>query len=407
MDAYGQSRKPSHFAKFKALTYQASDRQKQLSRLLSDDGDFRVDFELSLILSTTLGEYDGADSERPSLDEILNFAKQLALMPLPVDWDSWKRAYASRSPLFLEVIHHFRSGYEKRSSPTKIFHDLLEQRDAIQQWTPVHWAAYMGREQQLISLLENGADPFYVTSLGGNIFHQAAESANINVLNYLLCQGYHRNGADINLPDHWLETPLHVAAERSATLVTALLRHGARITARQGDGEVPLHYPRHLSDQQRLQSIASLLAVLPRGCPQINAVDNLGCPPLFYFLDTPDCIKLLLDWAADLTVTDHLGRNVIHYACLNDHSQSLSLLLDHCPLELVNAKDHDRDTPLFTSLQNSSVYCSRILLRRASVSQLVDKAGWTLLQYVVKMGDEVCLDLARSIPRVDLAARTR
>jgi ankyrin repeat protein len=374
---------------------------------VSDDGDFRVDFELSPILSATLGEYDSADSERPSLDEIINFAKRLAAISLPVDWDSWKKVYANRSPLFLEVIHHFRSGYEKQSPPAKIFHDLLEQKDVIQHWTPVLWAAYMGREQQLISLLENGADPFYVTQLGGNIFHQAAESANINVLNYLLRQGYHRNGADINLPDHWLETPLHVAAERSATLVTALLQHGARMTARQGDGELPLHYPRHLSDQQRLQSLASLLAVLARGSPLINAVDNLGCPPLFYFLDTPDCVKLLLDWAVDLTVNDHLGRNVLHHACLTDHSQSLSLLLDHYSLELINAKDRNGDTPLFTSLQNNSVYCSRILLRRAPISQLADKRGWTLQQYIVKMSDEVCLDLARSIPGVDLPARTR
>jgi ankyrin repeat protein len=81
-------------------------------------------------------------------------------------------------------------------------------------------------------LLDHGADPLKITQVGRNIFHHAAEAANIEVLEYLLRKGCNERGVDINLHDYWGETPLHIATTRSADLVKVLLEHGAQIGQR-------------------------------------------------------------------------------------------------------------------------------------------------------------------------------
>ncbi len=138
-------------------------------------------------------------------------------------------------------------------------HDLLEQPDALQKWTPMQWAAFTSRLRELTTLLENGADPFAVTSSRRNVLHHAAESAIDGVLAYLLQHGYDEKELDINLQDIWNESPLHLAAEKSPRMVELLLQHGVDVSARSGDGLVPLHYCRILRGQKRLDCLALLL----------------------------------------------------------------------------------------------------------------------------------------------------
>jgi hypothetical protein len=133
----GNLRKPSHFAKFKALSYKASGKQTQLAKVFSNHNDFREDFKLSPSLSSTLCEYASSDSERPSLQRILWFATLLCVNSPNVEWNFCKIKYRDRSPLFLELIHIFEVGYKRQESPFKTFHILLEQPDSIQFWSPV------------------------------------------------------------------------------------------------------------------------------------------------------------------------------------------------------------------------------------------------------------------------------
>jgi ankyrin repeat protein len=371
-----------------------------LARLFSNHDDFKEDFELSPILSATLDEYDTVDLERPSLERIIHFAQLLTANSPHVDWASCKRRYAYRSPLFRDVIRHFHSGFKQGEPPSKTLHNLLEQPDSIQFWTPVLWASFTGREHQLITLLENGADPFYITPSRRNIFHHAGESGNNRVVSYLLNQRYHTRGVDINLPDYWLETPLHVAAAYTGYMITAYLQLGASLSARQDGGEIPLHYIRHLKGSMRLEGLNNLLAAHSRGCPEINAVNDGGLPPLFYFLDTPECVKKMLEWGADTKATDKSGKNALHHACQNNHSRSLSLLLDQVPGKVVNTRDYDGNTPLFVAFENNSVDCARMILRRAPVWEMVNGKGLSLLRHAIDMGDEVCLNLALSMPGI-------
>lgn len=374
--------------------------------MLEDDGGFKDDFELSPLLAATLGEYDPSDTEKPSVGELLDFASGLTLAPHPIDWQYWEQLYHNRSPLFLELLALFRSGIKQNRMPMAIFQDLLEQPDAIQRWTPVLWASYTGRVDDLYALLETGADPTYITPSGRNVFHHVSESSNLDALNLLLTRKCHENGVDINLPDAWLETPLHIGVEQNAGMITAYLNHGANVFARQADGLVPLCYPRILHNPRRFNNLVCYLTARMADCPEINSIDSNGRTPIFNYLDTPNCVKLLLDRGADISVVDNRGRSILHYVCQNNHADTLSMLLDCASIALTNLRDSEGLTPLILSFHRKSIDCARILLRRTRILETVDKNGWTVLHHAAKVEDQECLDLALSIPELNIAART-
>jgi ankyrin repeat protein len=183
-------------------------------------------------------------------------------------------------------------------------------------------------------------------------------------------------------------------------IVEAYLDRGATTTARQGDGQVPLYYVRRVSKPHYHECLASLLKARPIGCPEIDSIDINGRTPLFNCLDTPDCVKLPLDWGANVGIADSLGRTVLHLACANDDAELLSLLLDHATVE------NKSNTPLFLAFKNGSIGCTKLLLQRTHVLRTVDRSGWIVLHKAVKMGDEYYVSLALTIPKLDCAART-
>lgn len=382
----------------------ATERQQSLANVFPDAPDFRYDFELSPILSAVLQEYDESDTERPRLDTLINFTKELSDLARPIDWSLWRQVYRNRSPLFLELISYFQQDETRQSSGTATMHNLLEQPDALQKWTPVQWAAFTGRVHELTTLLENGADAFAITSSGRNILHQAAESAIDEVLAYLLRHRYDEKGLDINLQDIWNESPLHLAAEKSPRMVELLLQHGADVNARSGDGLVPLHYCRILRGEKRLDCLALLLNQAE--CP-INDPDNVGRSPIFSYLDSPACVKLFLDHGAEVSLRDNDGRTVLHRACVQGRPLTLEVLLSHCSNEVVAYEDNEGDTALFTSFRSDSKECARVILRRAPIGSATDKDGWSLLHHAVNLGDVITLKLVLSIPGIDLHAVTR
>jgi ankyrin repeat protein len=379
-----------------------------VSQLFGDDNDdFKSDFGLSPVLAATLNEYDTYDCERPSLQEILQHASLLATSGRS-DYNALKNEYIDRSPLYFEVIRHYEAGANIKRPGGSLFQDLIEQPDEIQGWTPLLWAAYTGRVKEVGILLDHGADPLKITQAGRNIFHHAAEAANIEVLEYLLRQGCNEKGVDISLRDYWGETPLHIATVRSADLVKVLLEHGAEIGQCQGSGELPLHYLRHLQGEVRLKTMGNLLTALEPNSPLINSVNDIGYPCLFYLLDTPECVKILLDWGADITLVDQQGRNVLHHACMKNHEESLCLLLEHCSVDMVTAIYAEGNTPLFIACQNHAIDCVLTLLRRYHhPPQTVDNEGGTLLHHVAGLDHESILDHVLSIPGIDKKARTK
>jgi hypothetical protein len=306
----------------------ATEQEKLLADLFSDNADFRYDFELTPIHSAVLHEYDTIHSERPDLSSLLVFAWQMSNVSRKEDWKMWKWKYRDRSPQFRELIDWFEKGLESGESGEARFCHLLEQPDALQFWTPLQWAAFVDREKEFALLIKIGADPFKITPSGRNVLHQAAESGTSGVITYLLSHSYHEKGVDIDLHDIWGETPLHIAAAKGSDSATLLLQHGASVQASQSEHQVLLTQTRYLSGEERLKSVDILSKQLGS---HINARDIDGRPPIMHLLESAPCVELLLERGADILVRDNNGRNITHHACIDGFPQILLMLLSKHP----------------------------------------------------------------------------
>jgi ankyrin repeat protein len=387
----------------------ASKEEEELLRMFPNRDEFKDDYELTPILVAVLHEYDPSDHERPKLADLLLLARVLneTNQGVDEDWHSWRRRYQKRSPLYREMIESYREAAIARPLERRITQDFVSMPDAIQRWTPVLWAAFAGRTEELQVLLEYGADRSVVSSSGRNALHHAAESKNPETMELLLDTENRDEGRrqlDINLADSWRETPLHVAASKSAACVSLLLKNGADVNALQGDGQVPLHYTKLVKVREKYKIVDILSA--EQGV-KLNVKDDGGRTPLFCMLDDPGCVNLLLDRGARVGVLDDQGKTVLHHACLEDQPETLKTLLDRSPDVLAIREDSSGSTPLLDAFQRGSVSCVRILLERKLWGRFEDNDGWTLVHHAAKMRDDDALELALKHPDAHPHLRNR
>ena len=238
-------------------------------------------------------------------------------------------------------------------------------------------------------LLEHGADPFILSNLDANILHAAAESKTAGALNEALdIYRRHPHRLDINQPNHWGETPLHVAAWGSIENVRKLVHAGADCGARQEDNQVPLHCTgQTAAPDVRHQIIPLLCKDDPAG--HINTQDNDGRPPLFDYLDDAKSVKMLIDYGAHLGLLDNEGKTAFHHACMQDQPRTLKTLLSLSTPNsiIVTVKDHDGNTPLIHALKCQSRECALELLKLDDVGDVVGQHGWAAIHHAAKFGD--------------------
>ena len=213
-----------------------------------------------------------------------------------------------------------------------------------------------------------------------NLIHQATESGTIGVLTIVLSKKLHLQGIDINLPDIWGETPLHIAAARSFSSAQLLLAHGTSPTAPQVEGQTPLHHVSRSPDPEQCLKVVDLLTSgsIPA---DINIQDLFGLTPAMHMFDSIPCLELLLSRGADfISLRDVHGRNTMHLACAYDRPAVLQLLLQKFPNtvldELASQLDNAGDTPLRTCFHNtdnggsSSIDCAGALLAHIAQQSL-------------------------------------
>jgi ankyrin repeat protein len=105
-------------------------------------------------------------------------------------------------------------------------------------FTPLHLAAYFGREPTARVLLERGADPDAVSHnpMALRPLHSAAVSPSLGIVKMLVA-----GGADINAKQHGGWTPLHAAAfNGDLPMAEYLVAHGANLSLKSDDGKTPL-----------------------------------------------------------------------------------------------------------------------------------------------------------------------
>lgn len=315
--------------------------------------------------------------------------------PAGTEWAKWKSRYRKRSPLYGEIIELFRASAYGKPKNYKIIHNLLDQKDRKYCWTPLHWASSGGRVDKMKILLDHGADPFVLSNLDANIIHAAAESKTLNgLIGALEIWERHPQRLNINQANRWAETPLHVAAWGSVECVRLLLEAGADPSVRQEDQQVPLHCAGLSTQGSIRREIVALLCGRDDGKSHINAQDVDGRPPMFDFLDDPQCIEMLIDAGARLDLLDTSGKSAFHHACIQDENESLELLLRLSPPDsvMVTVKDHDGNSALIQALLHGSLDSAMTLLKLGNVGDIVGQDGWAAVHHAAKLGNADVLE---------------
>lgn len=397
------NRKASHFAMIKALKTSATDEARELVALFGEEVKqlFRDDFRLTPIHACVLHLQDENDQQDGNmLARLLQFVKEANAAPVDQDWSLFSPTITDRTPLFIETLEIFRGAAARQQasnkSGTKVFLDLRNQPDA-HGWTPLHWAAYAGRFDEVKTLLEFDATTIKLTTSRRNVLHHAAESGNGDLLRYVFenRDALYMSTMKIDQQDLWDETPLHIAATRSADCVACLVDHDARMDLVQADNQTALHFASQAPDSE-LQGIVYLLT--ERCEALIKMKDQSGRTPIFDLLRSPDCVQLLLNRNADTNIRDHKKRSLLHEACSKGYDESLELLLSRCEKRLINRKDADGFTPLahaFACCTPGSARCAALILARKDITidPKSDKAGWSAIHHAAKLGSLEVLEL--------------
>ncbi|CAH1778462.1 unnamed protein product [Owenia fusiformis] len=108
--------------------------------------------------------------------------------------------------------------------------------DSFYGWTPAHWAAYFGKLNCLMRLLEHGVNCDATTvRFNQSPAHIAAFGGHSHCLKWLL-----HCGAKLSKQDYLGETPLHKAARTgSLECVSLLTSHGATLDVKNNNGHTP------------------------------------------------------------------------------------------------------------------------------------------------------------------------
>ncbi|RLM00328.1 hypothetical protein CFD26_107883 [Aspergillus turcosus] len=365
-------------------------------KLVATDDDYLEDFEFTPIHIAVLDLYDASDSERPKLEDLIEFVDNANNAPPGTDWTRWKTKYQKRSPLYVAIIKQFRVSALENDSTRRVIHNLLDQKDRKFHWTPLHWAAVTNRAGKMRILVEHGADPFIRSNLNANIIHAAVESNALHSLAYALeISRSYPEKLNINQPNIWGESPLMVAAQGCLVgCVRLLLAEGADRAVRQENQQVALHYTGLSSRGERRQQTVALLCRNSEGVrSHLNAQDEDGRPPLFDLLDDAICVEELIRNGADLNIQDNTGKNVYHHVCVQDESKSLRTVIRRCPgPTMVTQKDHDGNTPLLEALKHGSTRSATILLNYDDVGDVYGGDGWAAVHYATKLGEPRLLE---------------
>ncbi|KAL6065070.1 nucleolar protein net1 [Balamuthia mandrillaris] len=155
---------------------------------------------------------------------------------------------------------------------------------------------------------------------------------------------------DKNAMDKDGSTPLHRVCRKSADagLIALLLQNGADVTLPNHKGERPLHlFVRHSVAEAEMEYYERALDVLLIYGAQLNSPDGAGDTPLMNAVrhGNAKVVSLLLSKGADpRAVNPNTGQSAVHLAVLGEKKKMLKALLTSAPA--TSCADKNGETPL-------------------------------------------------------------
>ena len=330
--------------------------------------------------------------------------------------------------------------------------------------TPLHSAAWSGREQSARLLIDAGADINISDNQQWTALHIAAHFGhssivgelikaphlNLNVrnengntpLNLAVYNGRAASarllidaGADINIPDKYQQTALHMAACNGYNdIVDALIkRPDMNLNVRNENGDTPLNVA---ADNGRAASARLLIdagadinipdkyqqtalhmaacngyndivdALIKRPDMNLNVRNENGDTPLNVAADNGRAAsaRLLIDAGADINIPDKYQQTALHMAACNGYNDIVDALIKRPDVNL-NVRNENDNTPLHLAVYNGRAASARLLIDAGANINIPDNKQQTALHMAACNGYNDIVDALIKRPDVNLNVR--
>ncbi|XP_063165072.1 protein phosphatase 1 regulatory subunit 12A isoform X1 [Candoia aspera] len=221
-------------------------------------------------------------------------------------------------------------------------------------------ACSSGDTEEVLRLLERGADINYANVDGFAALHQACIDDNIDMVKFLV-----ENGANINQPDNEGWIPLHAAASCGyLDIAEYLISQGAHVGAVNSEGNTPLDIAEEEAMEELLQNEVNRQGV------DIEAARK-------------EEERIMLRDARQWLNSGHIndvrhaksGGTALHVSAAKGYTEVLKLLIQAG--YDVNIKDYDGWTPLHAAAHWGKEEACRILVENLCDMETVNKVGQT------------------------------
>ena len=255
--------------------------------------------------------------------------------------------------------------------------------------TLLHAAAFFGRLEVTILLLDHGTNPNAESEQGDTPLHLVSqgeynsEEHGVGIARLLL-----ERGVDVNARTKDLITPLHSAALFGRLeIAQLLLDKGADMNAEDKLGGMALHNVSRGKYDSQEQGVGIARLLLERGV-DVNAWQNYNWPSLHWAALTGkvEVARVLLDHGANAKLETEMGETALHVVSrgiYNSQEQGASiaqLLIEHGVN--VNARKKNSFTSLHLAAFRGSVEVAQVLLNHGADAKLEAEHGETALHMV-------------------------
>lgn len=191
-------------------------------------------------------------------------------------------------------------------------------------------------------------------------------------------------------------SPLHCAAYRRQPIevLELLLVNGASVNKGSGrHGIVPMHII-----ASRYNDVRAIDLLLDYGA-DINALSNNGSTPLHYAAyDNPLMVTFLIDNGASTNIKNSEGKLFIHIAASGGSIGSIKIAIDHGLS--INARDNNRQTPLYDAIYNNKINTVIYLLANGADHRVRGIGMISPMDMAVSLNNSTIVDILRSMDSI-------
>ncbi|XP_022084879.1 ankyrin repeat domain-containing protein 42-like [Acanthaster planci] len=260
-----------------------------------------------------------------------------------------------------------------------------------QGWTPVHIAAIRGQDQCIQALGTSGASMNCRDQRGNTPAHLAAAHGNSYTLSSIL-----RAGTDIEAKNMTGWTPVHVASYHGRLgCLQLLVKWGARTDDTDSTGNIPAHLAAcegHLPCLKFLVSHgASLSDTL--GARNDNGETPKTLASQFYKQSCVDYINAV-EWERDHPEDEENLAFPAHIAAYSGDLSHLKMLIEQGVVN-INERDEKGSTPAHKAAGNGHLECLQWLVEMGANIHIQNSAGETPLEVATRFAQLACVKLLK------------